>query len=55
MGKLGWRFCREFEVHSDVLPALILVHVGSEIEKLDAWAWRKCPYNEANSLKQRET
>lgn len=29
-GTWGWRFCRELKVHLDMLPALILRHLGSE-------------------------
>lgn len=35
----GWRFCRELKVRLDMLPALILVHLGSETEGLGAQDW----------------
>lgn len=41
-------------MQSDVLPALISVHLGSEMERPVARAWGKCPYNEAKTLKLKQ-
>lgn len=46
----GWRFCRELKVHLDMLPALTLVHLGSETEGLGAQDWGKCPCGEADTI-----
>ena len=42
-GNRGWRFCRELDVHSDVLPAFISVHLGSEAERLAAQGLGEMP------------